>query len=64
MAATNFVITVKMKWWLKFIYLPALSFINEFVVNYINVDASLNTDKVTAVFKKGLKFYCGGKRIY
>lgn len=63
MAATAITITVKLKWWFKYLYLPGLKAVNWFVVNHIDASAEPNMDRIGSAAKRGVKFYIGNKRI-
>ena len=48
---------VKQKWWFKYLYWPGLTFMNWFVVSFINIEAEPNWDKVHKVIEKGITFH-------
>ena len=63
MASSTLTITIKFKWWLKYIYLPVLSFVYWFLVNFTDRETQLDPDKVKSVIRRGSKMYIGGREL-
>lgn len=53
----KYIVTIKMKWWFKHLYLPGLIFINWLVVDLMNIEAEPNQDKMNKIIKKGINFH-------
>jgi len=60
---TTIEVRIKISWWFKYLYLPGLKCINWITVNYINIDAEPNAEKINNVTKKAIKCYVNNKRI-
>lgn len=47
---------VTFSWWFIYLYLPGLQFMNSIVVNYINIDAKPNQEKLDKMIRRAAKF--------
>ena len=63
MAAATFILEVRFSWWLMYFYLPGLRLFAWLVVEFINIDAVPNLEKINKVIKKGTRFYINGKLV-
>ena len=53
----NFTVKIKMKWWLKYLYLPGLLFFGEIMYS-AGIETEPNWDMIDKIIKKGTEFTC------
>ncbi len=63
MTSKHYTLSIEFKWWFKHLYWPALTTLNRFVVDYINLDAQPNPKKVAYWMRRGIKWKTDIKRI-
>jgi hypothetical protein len=63
MAKATLTLTIKLSWWLVYLYLPGLRLVTWFCVNYIDMEMRPDREKLNKALKRGARFYLNGRRV-
>ena len=56
------IVEIRYRWWFRYLYMPTLRWLHEFMINYVSLDIDVNLDQFKRIYKLGTMIYVNGRR--